>query len=98
MARAQNKQQLLEFGEKEFERLMELISRLTPNQRDKESVFDNRTTKDIVAHLLAWQLLELNWYEEGMTGSKPVIPAPGYTFKTAPEVILPAASRRGIMS
>jgi hypothetical protein len=86
MARAQNKQQLLEFGEKEFGRLMELVKTITPDQRDKEYIFDNRTTKDIIAHLLAWQLLELTWYQEGMIGKKPEIPAPGYTFKTAPEL------------
>ena len=86
MARAQNKQQLLDFGEKEFDRLMGLVSGLTPDQRDKEYVFDNRTAKDIVAHLLAWQLLELTRYQEGMNGKKPAIPAPGYTFKTAPEL------------
>ncbi len=84
MSRAQNKQQLLDFGKKEFDRLEALVGSLTPNQRDKEFVFDNRTTKDIVAHLFAWQLLELTWYREGMKGKKPEIPAPGYTFKDAP--------------
>lgn len=84
MSRAQNKQQLLDFGKREFDRLMKLVGTLTPNQRDKEHVFDNRTTKDIVAHLYAWQLMELTWYEEGMSGKKPAIPAPGYTFKDAP--------------
>ena len=86
MARAQNKHQLLEFGQKEYDRLIELVGALTPDQRDKEHVFDNRTAKDIVAHLLAWQLLELTWYEEGMSGGKPAIPAPGYTFKDAPKL------------
>ncbi|HPJ16656.1 MAG TPA: ClbS/DfsB family four-helix bundle protein [Candidatus Woesebacteria bacterium] len=86
MPRAQNKQQLLEFGQNEFDRLMNLVNALTPEIRDKQFVFDNRTTKDIIAHLLAWQLLELNWYQEGMNGKKPAIPAPGYTFKDAPEL------------
>lgn len=84
MARAQNKQQLLDFGKSEFCRLMDIVEKLTPKQRDEEYIFDNRTTKDIVAHLLAWQLLELNWYQKGMSGKKPAIPAPGYTFKDAP--------------
>ena len=65
---------------------MKLISVLTPDQRDKEYIFDNLTAKDIVAHLLAWQLLELTWYQEGMNGKKPAIPAPGYTFKDAPKL------------
>jgi len=86
MSRAQNKQQLLDFGEKEFHRLMELVGKLSSDQRDNEFIFDNRTTKDIVAHLYAWQRLELTWYQEGMNGQKPAIPAPGYTFKDAPKL------------
>ncbi len=84
MARAQNKAQLLEFGKTELDRLISLINQLSDNQRDKEFVFDNRTAKDIVAHVYAWQLLEVDWYEVGMHGGKPQIPAPGYTFKDAP--------------
>ncbi|HSV95100.1 MAG TPA: ClbS/DfsB family four-helix bundle protein [Spirochaetia bacterium] len=86
MARAQNKKQLLDFGKIEFDRLIQLVSSLNSDQRDKEFVFDNRTAKDIIAHLLAWQLLELTWYQEGMSGIKPAIPAPGYTFKDAPKL------------
>ena len=86
MARAQNKQQLLDFGEREFNRLMDLVGGLTPDRRDKEYVFDNRTVKDIIAHLLAWQLLEMKWYQEGMDEKKPAIPALGYTFKDAPKL------------
>jgi hypothetical protein len=84
MPRAQNKQQLLDFSKQEYERLFKLISKLTPKQRDQEYIFDNRTSKDLVAHLYAWQLLELTWYKDGMSGKKPEIPAPGYTFKDAP--------------
>lgn len=84
MPRARNKKELLEFGKREFDRLNSLISQLTPKQRDGEFIFDNRTAKDIVAHIYAWQLLELSWYKEGMAGKKPEIPAPGYTFKDAP--------------
>ena len=84
MARARNKQQLLEYGKHEYNQLNELISKLSSQQRDHEFIFDNRTAKDIVAHLYAWQLLELTWYKDGMSGKKPQIPAPGYTFKDAP--------------
>lgn len=86
MARAQNKQQLSEFGQVEFDRLIGLTSTLTPDQRDREFIFDNRSAKDIVAHIYAWQLLELDWYREGMSGGKPAIPAPGYSFKDAPKL------------
>lgn len=84
MPRARNKEQLLSFADQEFSALNKLIDTLDSKQRNKEYIFDNRTSKDIVAHLYAWQLLELDWYKEGMKGKKPAIPAPGYTFKDAP--------------
>lgn len=84
MPRARNKEQLLSFADQEFSLLSKLIEKLDSKQRDKEYIFDNRTSKDIVAHLYAWQLLELDWYKVGMKGKKPAIPAPGYTFKDAP--------------
>ncbi|MFZ5376868.1 MAG: ClbS/DfsB family four-helix bundle protein [Patescibacteria group bacterium] len=84
MSRARNKQELLNFGETEFKRLFVLVDSLSDEVRDKEFVFSDRTTKDIVAHLYAWQLLELRWYKEGMSGKQPAIPAPGYSFKDAP--------------
>jgi hypothetical protein len=84
MSRARNKKELLEFGEFEFKRLFQLINELSPKMRDEQYVFGNRTTKDIVAHLYAWHLLLLGWYEEGMKGKKPRIPAPGYTIKDIP--------------
>lgn len=86
MVRAQNKQELLAFGQKEYKRLFDLVLQLSPKQRDREFIFDNRTAKDIVAHLYAWQLLELDWYKLGMAGKKPEIPAHGYTFKDAPKL------------
>lgn len=79
-----NKSQLIEFSENEFHRLTALIDSLTQEQRDSEYIFDNRTSKDIVAHLYAWQLMELSWYSDGKKGVKPEIPAHGYTFKDTP--------------
>lgn len=84
MPRARNKAELLEFGEAQYKRLMGLVEDLSEEQRDKMSVFDNRTVKDIVAHLDAWLGLFLEWYRIGMSGEKPHIPAPGYTFKELP--------------
>lgn len=71
MARARNKKQLIEFGENEYSKLIGVISQLIPKQRDEEFIFDNRTAKDIIAHIYAWQLLELDWYKKGMNGETP---------------------------
>jgi len=40
----------------------------------------------VAAHLYHWHLMFLNWYEVGMRGEKPIIPAEGYTWKTTPEL------------
>lgn len=84
MARPMNKKELIEFAENEYKKLFQLISHIKPEEIEKSNIFDNRSTKDLVAHLYAWQLLELTWYKVGMQGKKPAIPAPGYTFKDAP--------------
>lgn len=84
MARPMNKKELIEFAENEYKKLFQLISHIKPEEIENSYIFDNRSTKDLVAHLYAWQLLELTWYKEGMQGKKPAIPAPGYTFKDAP--------------
>jgi len=47
------------------------------NDRDK-------TVSDVVCHLHAWHLMMGEWYEVGMSGGKPAIPAEGVTWQTLP--------------
>ncbi len=84
MSRPLTKPQLIEFANREYQRLLAFVAQLSESQRDSEPVYPDRTTKDIVAHVYAWQLLELEWYQDGMHGKKPAIPAEGYTFKDTP--------------
>ena len=84
MARARTKQELLDFGEKEFIRLMEMVGSLREENLEEPFVFDNRAVKDIIAHLHAWHQLFFGWYQVGMRGEKPAIPAEGYSFKDTP--------------
>lgn len=86
MARARDKEQLINFGDKEFKTLLDHLADLSDENITKTPVFDNRTVKDIIAHLLAWHSLFFTWYEEGMADKKPEIPAPGYTFKDTPQL------------
>lgn len=46
----------------------------------------NRNIRDVLGHIHAWHLLFLRWYEEGMAGRKPIMPAEGYTWKTTPDL------------
>lgn len=86
MARARTKKELIDFGEKEYKNLMNLVDNLSESQKTTNYIFENRTAKDIIAHLACWHNLFLNWYKVGMKGEKPEIPAPGYTFKDTPKL------------
>jgi len=39
---------------------------------------DGWTLSDLVAHLAEWQYMFLGWYEDGLRGATPEIPAPGF--------------------
>lgn len=82
MPRARTKQQLLDFGKTEFETLMSHINELTEDQVTKKFIFDNRTVKDILAHLHAWHELELTWYKDGMAGKNLRFPLQGIHLRT----------------
>ncbi|MBK9739004.1 MAG: ClbS/DfsB family four-helix bundle protein [Actinobacteria bacterium] len=42
--------------------------------------------RDVLGHLHAWHVMMLRWYDEGMAGAMPVIPAEGYTWRTLPDL------------
>ena len=46
----------------------------------------NRNIRDVLCHLHHWHLVMMEWYNIGMSGSKPEMPAKGYTWKTVPEL------------
>ena len=41
-----------------------------------------RSAKDHVAHLAEWERLLIFWYDAGIRGENPPVPAPGYTWAT----------------
>ena len=44
------------------------------------------SVKDILAHLVEWQQMNLNWYAAGLRGEKPAMPAPGFTLRELPRL------------
>lgn len=44
------------------------------------------SVKDILAHLVEWQRMNLDWYAAGVRGEKPAMPAPGYTLRELPRL------------
>jgi hypothetical protein len=44
------------------------------------------SVKDILAHLVEWQDMNLAWYATGLRDEKPAMPAPGFTWKEIPRL------------
>lgn len=47
---------------------------------------DGWTVTDLVAHLAEWQFMFLTWYEAGLKGVTPEMPAPGYKWNETPRL------------
>ena len=84
MPRPKSKTELLLASEKNFSRLFDLIDSMSESQQQSEFTGNsmNRNIRDVLAHLYHWHSLFFNWYEIGMAGDKPQMPAEGYTWKT----------------
>lgn len=88
MPRPTNKDQLLQASELNFKKLFTQIDSLDSEQQESEFPAGtlNRNIRDVLAHLHHWHLMMLEWYAVGMSGEKPIMPAPGFTWKTVPDL------------
>ena len=84
MPKPGSKNELLAQSDASFTQLQLLVNNMTPAGQEQEFPPGtmNRNVRDVLAHLHHWHLLMLNWYEVGMAGEKPAMPAKGYTWKT----------------
>lgn len=67
---------------------MSYIDSLPESEQEKEFPEGtlNRNIRDVLGHLHHWHLLQKDWYQVGMSGGKPEMPAPGFTWKTLPDL------------
>ncbi|MGB0851135.1 MAG: ClbS/DfsB family four-helix bundle protein [Bacteroidia bacterium] len=88
MPRPRNKEHLLKASKENFEKLFKYINSLSLKEQEKEFPKGslNRNIRDLLAHLHHWHLMMLHWYEIGMSGKKPAMPAEGYKWKQIPEL------------
>src|SRR5450756_2710821 len=73
-----NKQQLLDEAQKKYEVLERQFASFTPEEMVRPGVIGTWSIKDTLAHLLEWQKMLMDWYEAGLRGETPVVPAEGY--------------------
>lgn len=88
MSRPKDKRELEAQSQEYFERLLELVDTLEKDEPGFEfpTGMMNRNTRDVLYHLGAWHRMMADWYKTGMAGGKPEMPAPGYTWKTTPDL------------
>jgi hypothetical protein len=86
MARPKDKESLINESQRSFDRLLELVNFLPDDKKTMPGANGEWSVKDVLAHLHAWHCLLETWYAEGMAGEKPEMPAPGYTWKTTPQL------------
>lgn len=88
MPKPKTKSELLNLSQYNFDKLTNLVNAYSQIEINKEFLKGtlNRNVKDVLAHLHHWHLMFLTWYEIGMKGEKPIMPAKGYTWKTLPDL------------
>lgn len=88
MPRPTNKGDLLILSQQRFKNMNDFIDSFSEEDRDKEFPPGtmNRNFRDVLAHLHHWHLMMLEWYNIGMKGGKPEMPAKGYSWKMTSEL------------
>lgn len=88
MPRPTSKNELLQLSQSQFKKLNNFVDSL--GKEEQLATFPegtlNRSIRDVLAHLHHWHVMMANWYEVGMRGEKPDMPAKGYTWKTVPDL------------
>jgi len=88
MPRPKTKDELIDLSDKNYQLLNDFVDSFSSEEQleDFPEGTMNRNIRDVLAHLHHWHLMMLSWYEVGMKGKKPDMPAKGYTWKTTPEL------------
>jgi hypothetical protein len=88
MPRPTNKDELLNLGLENYKKLFDLINSFSKEQLNSKFLFEDRdkNIRDVLTHLHEWHLMMMKWYTIGMSGTKPDMPAKGYTWKTTADL------------
>jgi hypothetical protein len=72
-----NKKVILDRVQTERKRLEQNLALLSHEQMNRPEVIGEWSVKDILAHLTDWEQRFIGWYQAGLRGEVPEIPAPG---------------------
>ena len=87
MGRRLNQKELLDEIQRERKLLDETLDAVPNRMMTKAGVtLGGWSVKDILAHVVEWQVMNLSWYAAGIRGEKPAMPAPGFTLRDLPRL------------
>ncbi len=81
MTHPKTKAELLSQARAERSALLDRLAGLSPAEMERPGPY-GWAAKDYVAHLAEWERLLFDWYESGLRGEKPDLPAKGYSWRT----------------
>jgi hypothetical protein len=84
MPRPHTKADLIVETESEYAVLEQFLAALSPEQMVSSGALGEWSVKDILAHLYEWQRMFFSWYEAGLHGENPQLPAAGYKWNQLP--------------
>jgi len=85
MPRPVSKEQLLTIMQKEHGKLVDQLATLSPKITNQTSdSIENWAIKDVLSHVTAWEQMVLSWYQAGLRGELPQLPAPGFNWRQIP--------------
>lgn len=80
-----NKKELIDFSNEKYILLLKKVKEHAQKELTKP-IYKGKSIKDNLAHVYAWQKMMEIWYTKGMKNIPYQMPAPGYTWKTAPQL------------
>jgi hypothetical protein len=86
MPKATTKGQLIEDAQKERNALEKLLATLTPEQMTQVKAADDWSAKDVLAHLVEWEAMVMNWYAAGIKGKVPAVPSEEFNWGQLPQL------------
>jgi len=86
MPRPTSKQDLLAAIEKERSELDAYLETLSLKEMTEPNIVGEWSVKDVLSHLSEWEQMCLEWYQTGLRGEMPSLPAPGDKWNQTPQL------------
>lgn len=86
MPKPTSKDQIIETAQAERVALEQYIAGLTDEQMNRPNIAGDWSAKDVLAHLIEWEQMVIQWYETGVKGKVPAVPSEEYNWGQLPQL------------